>query len=83
MGSEGLELMTTTLDGLPLLICLRTALTINAERMEENLLPCDAAVWLQAGTRLQEIFWKLKRSGFMAKSTEFYVPSTFQKHPTK
>ena len=47
----------------------------SAEQMGANLLPWNAAVWLQARTSATE-----KKVGMiMAKVIEFYIPNSFRK----
>ncbi len=48
-----------------------------AEHMGANLLPCNAAVRLQARTSAMGVEKKVGMS--MAKVIEFYIPNTFQK----
>jgi hypothetical protein len=57
-----------------------TALTVNAEHMEANQLPCNVAVRLQAlGWRCRDSR-KQGRKWFVVKVIEFYIPSNFRKN---
>ena len=47
---------------------------LNAEHMGANLLPCNAAVRLQARTAAEKKVGKI-----MAKIIEFYIPNSFRK----